>query len=152
VRANSRMFWILAGFFWLADAIYIVWSVNDPVRIIGQVHVAVHWWENIEWVGAIAIFLSGILASFIAFYVGQVRSKQGGELPEDRMDAAIDDGDAEQGFFAPWSWWPIMIGASLALVFTGVAIGIWISFIGVSVLIVSLIGWQYEFYRGYHAH
>jgi Cytochrome c oxidase subunit IV len=140
MRANSTMFWILAGFFWLADAIYIFWSLVDPSHGV------------VEWVGTVAIGLSGILAAFIAFYVGRVHAGLGGELPEDRTDAAIDDGDAEQGFFSPWSWWPVMIGASLALVFLGVAIGIWITFIGVAVLIVSLIGWQYEYYRGYFAH
>jgi Cytochrome c oxidase subunit IV len=140
VRANSLLFWILAGFFWLADAVYITWSLLDPSH------------RAIEWVGTVAIGLSGMLAALIAFYIGRVHSGLGGELPEDRPDALIDDGDAEQGFYSPWSWWPIMIGASLALVFLGVAIGIWISFIGGSVLIISLIGWQFEYYRGYFAH
>jgi Cytochrome c oxidase subunit IV len=152
VRANSLLFWILAGFFWLADFVYIIWSINDPVRILGPARASVYWWQNIEWVGTLAVFLSGMLAALIAFYIGRVHRGLGGELPEDRPDALIDDGDAEQGFYSPWSWWPIMIGASLALVFLGVAIGIWISFIGGSVLIISLIGWQFEYYRGYFAH
>jgi hypothetical protein len=152
VRANSVLFLILALFFWLADAIYITWSVIAPVHIVTPAHPVVNWWENIEWVGAVAIALSGILAAFISFYVGRVHSGQGGELPEDRVDAEIDDGDAEQGFFSPWSWWPIMLAVSAGLVFTGLAIGVWISFIGAGVLVVSLIGWQYEYYRGYFAH
>ena len=140
MRANSTMFWILAGFFWLSDAVYTMWSLLDLNHL------------KVEWVGTVAIGLSGVLAAFIAFYIGRTHAGQGGELPEDRVDAAIDDGEAEQGFFSPWSWWPVMIGASLALMFTGLAVGIWITFIGAAVLIVSIIGWQYEYYRGYFAH
>ena len=53
-----------------------------------------------------------VLSAFIAFYLGRVHREQGAELPEDRLDANIDDGDAELGFFSPWSWWPIMLAAS----------------------------------------
>ena len=152
MRANSVLFLILAIFFWAADAAYIIWSIIAPVTISNTEHPAGEWWHGIEWVGAVAIALSGILAAFISFYVGRVHAGQGGELPEDRAEAEIDDGDAEQGFFSPWSWWPIMLALSAGLVFTGLAIGIWVSFIGAGVLVVSLIGWQYEYYRGYFAH
>jgi len=145
MKANANIFWILAAFLFAADIAYIVWSLLDP-HFLASNH------GSIDWVGGVAIGLSGVLSAFIAFYVGQVHSAQGGELPEDRVDANIDDGDAEQGFFAPWSWWPVMLGASGALVFLGLAVGVWVSLIGGAVVVVSLVGWQYEFYRGYHAH
>ena len=145
MKANANIFWILAAFLFAADIAYIVWSLVDP-HFLASNH------GSIDWVGGVAIGLSGVLSAFIAFYVGRVHSAQGGELPEDRVDANIDDGDAEQGFFAPWSWWPVMLGASGALVFLGLAVGVWVSLIGGAVVVVSLVGWQYEFYRGYHAH
>ncbi len=145
MKANSRLFLILAIFFWLADAAYIVWSIIDPV------HTAKQWYDGIEWVGAVGIALSGILSALISFYLNLVHKNQGGELPEDRAEAEIDDGEAEQGFFSPWSWWPVMLAFSASLVFSGLAVGFWISFIGGAVLIVSIIGWQYEYYRGYFA-
>jgi hypothetical protein len=77
-----------------------------------------------------------------------VYSAQGAELPEDRLDANIDDGDAELGFFSPWSWWPIMLAASAALAFLGLAIGFWIAFIAVPLFVISIVGWVYEYYRG----
>jgi hypothetical protein len=142
---NARLFWILAGFFFFADALYIVWSIiAAPDRTI-------ELYKQIEWVGAIAIGLSGALAVLIAFYLSRIHSSQGGELPEDRLDALIDDGDAEQGHFSPWSWWPIVLGAAAALTVLGLAIGPWISFIGVAILIVAVVGWVYEYYRGYFA-
>ncbi len=136
---NSRLFWILAGFFFFATAIYIVWSLLDLNH------------RQVEWVGVIAIGLSGLLSVLIAFYLGVVHRSQKGELPEDRLDATIDDGDAEQGHFSPWSWWPIVLATAAALTVLGLAIGPWISFIGVSILIVALVGWVYEYYRGYFA-
>ena len=88
---------------------------------------------------------------FIAFYLGRVHSAQGGELPEDRLDANIDDGDPESGFFSPWSWWPIMLAGSAALLFLGLAVGIWICFIAVGIGLIALVGWVYEYYRGLFA-
>ncbi|MFT4123605.1 MAG: cytochrome c oxidase subunit 4 [Microbacteriaceae bacterium] len=148
MRTNAILFWILSGFFLFSDLLYIAWSLLDTTygSVTSQVG------SHIEWVGTVGIGLSAILAALIAFFVGRTHAAQGGELPEDRLDANIEDGDAEQGFFSPWSWWPVTLAGSLALLFLGVAIGVWISFIGVAVLIVSVIGWQYEYYRGRFAH
>jgi hypothetical protein len=141
MKANINLFWLLFAFCIVADVIYIIWSLADPIHG-GQ----------IEWVGTLAIGLSGVLAGFIAFYVGAVHRSQGGVLPEDRLDANIDDGEAEQGFFSPWSWWPVMLAAALSLMFLGMAAGFWISFIGAGVLAISIVGWVYEYYRGNFAH
>ena len=137
MQTNAKMFWILSGFFVAADALYVIWSRLDPMQH-GQV----------EWVGAIGIALAGVLSAFIAFYLGRTHRAAGGDLPEDRLDANIDDGDPEQGFFSPWSWWPILLAAGCALLFMGIAIGVWISFIGAVVTVISLVGWVYEYYRG----
>ncbi|CAN5116355.1 cytochrome c oxidase subunit 4 [soil metagenome] len=143
---NTRLFWILAGFFFFADAVYITWSLLASAAPANQTP------PHVEWVGAVAIGLSGVLSVLIGFYLGRIhRSQQGQELPEDRLDANIDDGDAEQGHFSPWSWWPVVLAAGAALTFLGVAIGPWIAFIGASILIVALVGWVYEYYRGYFA-
>lgn len=146
MRANANIFWILTVFLGLAAVLYTVWSMYFPTQPTDTPY------QGIEWVGSIGILLTAVLSALIAFYVGRVYKAQGGELPEDRLDANIDDGDAEQGFFAPWSWWPVMIAISAALIFTGVAVGVWIAFIGGALVLVSIVGWQYEFYRGYHAH
>jgi disulfide bond formation protein DsbB len=143
---NTRLFWILAGFFFLADAIYITWSLLVSANPAGQVA------PHVEWVGAVAIGLTGALSTLIAFYLGRIHSSQAGqELPEDRLDANIDDGDAEQGHFSPWSWWPVTLGTAAALVFLGFAIGPWVSFIGFAIFVVAIVGWVYEHYRGYFA-
>lgn len=142
---NARLFWVLAGFFFAADITYIVWSLLVSASPAAQTA------PKVEWVGAIAIGLTGALSSLIAFYLGRIHKSQGGELPEDRLDANIDDGDAEQGFFSPWSWWPMLLASSAALTFLGIAIGPWISFVGVAIFLISIVGWIFEYYRGYFA-
>jgi hypothetical protein len=139
MRANAILFWILAVFFVLSAVVYTVWSLLDPMH------------QKVEWVGTVTLLLSAILAAFIAFYIGRSHASQGGELPEDRLDANIDDGDPELGHFSPWSWWPIALAAGAALVLLGLAVGFWICFIGVAFSLVCIVGWVFEYYRGYFA-
>jgi hypothetical protein len=134
MRANAILFWILAVFFALSAVLYVVWSI-----IV---------YGSPEPAGTVALTLCGVLGAFIAFYVGRVYRAQGAELPEDRLDANIDDGDAELGFFSPWSWWPIIMAGGAALGFLGLAIGFWISFIAIPIVAIALVGWVYEYYRG----
>ena len=137
MKANTVIFYIIFVFFFLAAALYTVWSLIVEGRV--------------EWVGTVALTLTGILGAFLGFYLGRVHSAQGGELPEDRLDANIDDGDAEVGFFSPWSWWPIMLAGSAALFVLGLAVGFWICFIAIAFVLISLVGWTYEYYRGLFA-
>jgi len=150
MRANIRLFWILAGFFLVADIAYTVWSLILHAQYVvtpSNSGPAV----PVDWVGTVILGLTCVLSAFIAFYLGRVHRAQGGELLQDIPNANIDDDDPELGFFSPYSWWPILVAASLALVFLGLAVGFWISIIGVGVGIVALVGWTYEYYRGFFA-
>jgi hypothetical protein len=137
MRLNSNLFWILTAFFLVADGLYIGWNLIDH--------------GYVEWVGTVALGLSAILSLLIAFFLTMTHRAQGGELPEDRLDAEIDDGDPEVGFFSPWSWWPMVLALGTALAFLGFAVGIWITFIGVPIALLAVIGWYYEYYRNYFA-
>ena len=151
MNANARMFWILSGFFVLIDIVYVTWNIishnQGAVTQLGGTEGG-GVGSPVEWAGAITIGLSAILSAFIAFYLGRTHKAIGSQLPEDRLDANVDDGDPEMGFFSPWSWWPVLLAAGCALLFMGVAIGVWIAFIGVAITVVSLVGWVYEYYRG----
>jgi len=138
MKTNASLFWILAIFFFLMGAVYTVWNIIDT----GQV----------EWAGTVAIPLAGMLSVFLAFYMSRSHGAQGGELPEDRLDANIDDGDPELGHFSPWSWWPILLAFACGLVFLALAVGMWIIYIGAALVAVSLVGWVYEYYRGNFVH
>jgi hypothetical protein len=151
MNAQAKMFWILCGFFITADILYVSWNIiqhtNGYVTQLAGTEGGGQG-SPVEWVGAFVIGLSAVLSAFIAFYLGRTNKSVGGVLPEDRLDANIDDGDSEQGFFSPFSWWPIMLAAGGALMFMGIAIGIWIAFIGAAITLISLVGWVYEYYRG----
>ncbi|QNE46647.1 cytochrome c oxidase subunit 4 [Glaciihabitans sp. INWT7] len=151
MNAQAKMLWILCAFFIAADITYVTWSIiQHNTGYVTQLGGTQGGGEGspVEWVGAVAIGLAAILSAFVAFYLGRTNKSVGGLLPEDRLDANIDDGDPEQGFFSPWSWWPIMLAAGGALLFMGIAIGVWIAFIGAAITLISLVGWVYEYYRG----
>lgn len=137
MKTNIALLWVLTVYFFVLAAVYTVWSLLDT--------------GEVEWAGSLAIGLSGGLAVFIAFYLQIQLKNQGGELPEDRLDAEIDDGDAEIGFYSPWSWWPIVLAAGAALAFLGLAAGVWVTFYAVPLVLIALVGWTYEYYRGYFA-
>lgn len=104
-----------------------------------------------EPVGMIGILLTGGLAAMIGGYL-YVTGRRLDPRPEDDPLARISDHGGEQGVFSPWSWWPLPLAGAAALVFLGVAVGWWVSLIGVGVGILALMGWVYEYYRGAHAH
>ncbi|PDQ35317.1 MAG: cytochrome c oxidase subunit IV [Candidatus Lumbricidophila eiseniae] len=133
---NVKLLWLLTIFLLAAAGVYWLWSAESTVN------------REPEWAGSIAISLSAVLCAFIGFYLGRVHKAQGAELPGDREHAEIDDGDSELGFFSPWSWWPIALAGSAAIVFLGLAAGFWLCFIGVAFALVSLVGWVFEYYRG----
>jgi hypothetical protein len=137
MKTNIGVLWVMAVYFFLLTAVYTVWAIIDT--------------GVVEWIGTIAIGLSGILAAFIAFYLQVQLRNQGGVLPEDRLDADIDDGDPELGFYSPWSWWPFMLAAGAAIAMLGFAVGIWVAFYAIPVVLIALVGWSYEYYRGYFA-
>lgn len=131
------VFWGLAIFFGLASSGYVVWGLI----YLGE----------IEWAGGVPFGLCTVLFIFIAAYLQLVHRAQGGELPEDIPSANIDDGDPEIGFFSPWSWWPIALAGASAVVFLGIAIGFWLSYIGIALFLITIVGWVYEYYRGFFA-
>ena len=45
-----------------------------------------------------------------------------------------------------------MLAGGASLLFLGIAIGVWIVYIGVIVGLISLVGWMYEYYRGNFPH
>ena len=42
----------------------------------------------------------------------------------------------------------MVLALGTALVFLGLAVGIWICFIGAPIAFLAIIGWYYEYYRG----
>jgi len=136
MKTNVAIFNLLTVFYIIVAAVYGYWSN----LVYGQ----------IEVIGFAAIGMLVFLTGFLAFYLGKTAKNFTG--PEDLPDANIEDGEAEMGFFAPWSWWPLMLGIGGAICFTSLAVGWWMFVIGFPLAIVALIGFVFEHSRGLHAH
>ena len=135
MKTNVVLMWVLGAYFLVIGVIYIVWN-----------HLAGHAFDPVP---TLAILLSAGLAGLIGFYLNAVNRSQGGILlPEDNLTADIDDGDPEIGYFSPWSWWPFILGLGGAIVFLGLAVGVWVSLFAIPVVLIALAGWSFEYYRG----
>jgi len=53
------------------------------------------------------------------------------------------------GFFSPWSWWPVFLAGGIGLATVGLAVGVWVALYSIPLVLVGLVGWTYEYYRGY---
>lgn len=111
----------------------------------------IYWLVSGDPTGTTAFTMTFLLCALIAFYLGVV-AKQIPDRPEDRNDGEIADGAGEQGFFPPYSWWPLFCAMALATVVLGVVIGWWLFIIGSGILAACVSGWIFEYYRGVHAH
>jgi hypothetical protein len=109
------------------------------------------FWSGWEAVGTAALLLTAGLTGMIGFYLALV-ARRIDARPEDDPYAEIEQGAGEQGVYAPWSWWPFVVGLAAAISFAALAVGWWLFYIGLAVGVIALVGWVFEFSRGQHAH
>lgn len=112
---------------------------------------AIYWYLSRDEIGTTALALTGALAFLVAFYVWYT-SKRVYPRPEDRLDAEIDEADPEYGFFSPHSWWPLVVAFAASVVVLGLIFAVWLIVLGVFLLLIGLVGWLFEYYRGEFAH
>lgn len=108
---------------------------------------AIYWWFSRDPVGTTALALSGGLAVIVGFYV-LFTAKRVYPRPEDRIDGEIDQADPEYGFFSPHSWWPLFIGLGAFIIALGLIFAVWVIVVGLTALLLALVGWLFEYYRG----
>jgi hypothetical protein len=131
VKVEAYLFLGCAGFFGAMDLIY--WNLShDPT-------------------GTTALALSVCLVFLIGFYV-RFTGRRLPPRPEDDREGQIAEGTGELGFFSPHSWWPLFVGLAAGLAVIGVAIGWWLFLLGAFAVILSMIGFVFEYYRGHYAH
>lgn len=132
LRAEFLLFAVLFVFFTIVGVVYLNVADAEPA-------------------GTTAFFLVAGLAAIIAGYLW-VLSRRIELRPEDDPLGEIAQRTGEIGVFSPHSWWPLVLGAAVALLFLGAAIGFWIAVPGVILGLIGLVGQIFEFSRGQHAH
>lgn len=111
----------------------------------------IYWLLSGDWTGTTALIMTFLLCALLGFYLYVVAGHIG-DRPEDRSDGEIADGAGEQGFFPPFSWWPLFCAITLSIMVLGVVVGWWLFIIGAVFGALTLCGWIFEYYRGVHAH
>ena len=111
----------------------------------------IYWYFSRDPIGTTALALSGGLAFLVGFYV-LYTSKRVYPRPEDRGDGDIEEADPEYGFFSPHSWWPLPVALAAFMIALGFIFAVWLVVLGIATLILALVGWLFEYYRGDFAH
>ncbi len=111
----------------------------------------VYWDFSHDPTGTTALALSVGLAFLVGFYL-LFTGRRLPRRPEDDPESDIYEGTGELGFFSPHSWWPLFVGLAAGTAAVGVAIGWWLFLIGLLAVLLSLIGFVFEYYRGLYAH
>ncbi len=111
----------------------------------------VYWLLSEEPVGTVALGFTTGLGFLIGYYLLFTGSRVD-IRPEDRLDAEIEEGAGELGFFSPHSWWPLPLAFFAALAFLGIVYGWWLFIIGAGGGLLSVIGLVFEYHRGDPAH
>ncbi|WP_033341205.1 cytochrome c oxidase subunit 4 [Catenuloplanes japonicus] len=134
MKAEYRMFGGVALFLFFAAALYGFWTDGET--------------GHLEWVGVVALILSGLLCSMCAGFFWFV-SRRIDLRPEDRADAEIAEGAGEVGFFSPGSYWPFGLALSCALTALGLVFFMWwLIALGMLLVISSACGLLFEYYSG----
>jgi hypothetical protein len=134
MKSEYKVFAVVTAFLFLAAAVYAWWTWTDSGRV--------------EWIGTVALILSGLLCSMCGGYFWFV-SRRIEPRPEDRPDADIADAAGEIGFFSPGSYWPF--GLAVCATVTGLGLVFftpWLIAVGLAALLLGTGGLLFEYYTG----
>ena len=103
---------------------------------------------HVEWVGSVALVLSGLLCSMCGGFFWFV-SRRIDLRPEDREDGEIAEGAGEIGFFSPGSYWPFGIALAASVAGMGLVFWMWwLIAVGLIMVIFGACGMLFEYYSG----
>jgi len=136
MRSEWRLFGLISAFLFVAAIVYGFWTRgSDPLH-------------HVEWVGTVALVLSGLLTTMCFLYFSVVASRID-PRPEDSPDAEIADGAGEVGFFSPGSYWPF--GIAVAALVAGLGLvywQVWLLAVGLIAVLITAGGLLFEYYTG----
>jgi Cytochrome c oxidase subunit IV len=139
MHIEARLFEILTAFFALATVVYAFLTAYFSLG-------------GIEWAGTTAMVMTTgltlIIGTFFRFVARRLDTR-----PEDYEDAEIADGAGELGFYAPHSWWPVLIALAASVAAVGVALWLpWLIVTGAVFVLSGAAGLVFEYYIGPEKH
>ena len=134
MKTEYKIFLGVALFLFGAAIVYSSWTKGQT--------------EHVEWVGTVALILSGLLCSMCGGFFWFV-ARRIDLRPEDRPDGEISEGAGEIGFFSPGSYWPFGLAASAALAAMGLVFWQWwLVALGLTAVVFAACGLLFEYYSG----
>lgn len=134
MKSEARLFLGVALFLALCAPVYAWWTDYD----LGSV----------DWIGTVALIMSTLLCGMCGGYFWFV-SRRIDLRPEDRMDAEIDEGAGEIGFFSPGSYWPVGIAALATTAGVGMVFMMWwLVAVGILGVLLAASAMIFEYYTG----
>ncbi|OBK49125.1 cytochrome c oxidase subunit 4 [Mycobacterium sp. 1081908.1] len=139
MKIETRLFEFIAAFFVLSAVLY---GILTALFATG----------GVEWAGTTALALTGGLAVITGSFFWFI-SRRLDTRPEDYEGAEISDGAGELGFFAPHSWWPILVALAGSVAAIGIALWLpWLIVAGVVFILATAAGLVFEYYMGPEKH
>lgn len=135
MKVEARVFDIVTVFAFLVAIVYGVLTENMTI-------------DGVEPIGTVALLLTGGLSLLIGSYFRFI-SRRIEPRPEDHEDGEISDGAGELGFFSPGSYWPVTVGAAVALL--GVALAFfeaWMLVMTIIAVLLAVGGLLFEYHKG----
>ena len=134
MKTEYKIFIGVAAFLFGAAIVYGNWTYGQT--------------GHLEWIGTVALILSGLLCSMCGGFFWFV-SRRIDLRPEDREDGEIAEGAGEIGFFSPGSYWPFGIALSASIAGLGLVFWQWwLIAVGMLMVIFSACGMLFEYYSG----
>jgi len=134
VKTEYKIFTGVAAFLFAAAIVYGLWTRGES----GQ----------LEWIGTIALVLSGLLCTMCGGFFWFV-TRRIDPRPEDRPDADISEGAGEIGFFSPGSYWPFGLALAAAIAGLGLVFLMWwLIAAGLIMVVFASCGLLFEYYSG----
>jgi Cytochrome c oxidase subunit IV len=134
MKTEYKIFAGVAGFLFAAAIVYGIWTHGQT--------------GYLEWIGTVALVLSGLLCSMCGGFFWFV-SRRIDLRPEDRSDADIAEAAGEVGFFSPGSYWPFGLALAAAIAGLGLVFLMWwLIAVGLIMVILAACGLLFEYYSG----
>ena len=139
MHIEARLFEILTAFFALVTVVY---GFTTAYFFPG----------GLEWAGTTAMVMTTGMTFIIATYFRFV-ARRLDTRPEDYEDAEIADGAGELGFYAPHSWWPVLVALAASVAAVGIALWLpWLIVTGVVLVLSGAAGLVFEYYVAPEKH